>query len=167
MFKKISIIIRNFFSTATLLELAEVFLFPLLITIIFTIFRNTLNSPSKFLADFNNTAITIVSLLAAFGVASVTLLITANNVNIEISKDSYTKRLDINKKNISYYKLIVIRSFFTLILLLFLIIFFILTKFFTKFNLLLIYIDLYLILVAISSQLLSISSLYFLFSREE
>ncbi len=74
MLKKVYIIVHNFFKSLKKNEFIEIFILPLICTILLYIFlNNKINDFSAFSKDFNNTVISITSLLAAFGLASVSM----------------------------------------------------------------------------------------------
>ncbi|MBY6987261.1 hypothetical protein HYH98_11735 [Clostridium botulinum] len=128
--------------------------------------NNKINDFSAFSKDFNNTVISITSLLAAFGLASVSILITSSSENINKADKEITNRLDKNNRKISYYRLQIYRSFFSLIIQVILLCIAIIFKFLCEFNshiYLLFYGEVYMLIVAILSQLLTIVSMYYLF----
>lgn len=168
MFKKIYIIVSNFFRSTKLNEKLEIFILPIVITAILYIFFNSKISDFKnFSADFNNNVIGIASLLAAFGIASISILITSSSPNIETAATHYTNRLDRNQKQVSYYKLQIYRSFFSLILQMLVLILAIVYKFICQsastFLIGFFYIELCTLLIAIMCQVLSTIGMYFLF----
>ncbi|AGF57011.1 putative PurR-regulated permease PerM [Clostridium saccharoperbutylacetonicum] len=79
MFKKIYIILFNFFKTSKRNELFEMIILPIIISIILYIFsKNLIIKIDDFVCDFNNTVISITALLVAFGVASLSILVTSS-----------------------------------------------------------------------------------------
>ena len=119
---KIPEIISNFWESANTLEKIEVLGPPLLITLgIYALEFATPADYQKFIAGFTNTLLTISSLLIAFEVASITILMTSPSKNIEFAKKTPTKRKTVKGYGISYYQLILIRNFYTTIVLMFLI----------------------------------------------
>ena len=169
MFKKIYIILHNFIKSANKKELIEVILAPIICTALVYIFLdNKITEFMEFSKDFNNTVISITALLAAFGLAAATILITSSNENINKADKEITKRLDRNNKAVSYYRLQIYRSFFSLIIQVVLLGVAILFKFLYQINYgikILFYFEVAMLIIAILSQLLTIVSMYYLFIK--
>lgn len=164
---KIYVILSNFFFSIKLKEVLELFLAPLILTILICFLCNTsIYDFSKFISEFNSTVINITAILGAFSLASLSIIITSSNTNIDKAKEEYTNRLDRNRKFITYYKLQILRNFFSLFLLFGLLIYAIIFIFLQNVlsNLcVLFYIEVYLLLVSLIAQIFVIQSMYFLF----
>lgn len=167
MLKKISIILANFIRTSRITEIIFVFGVPLIITAALYLFCNgRIYEFNKFIKTVNDTTISITALLSAFGLTSLSILVTSSNQNIEKAKNTLTERKDITKRNISYYKLQVIRNFFSLFIQFGVLIIAIIFKFVseTPINIkLYFYIEVFLLLVSIFSQIFVVTSIYYLF----
>lgn len=171
MLKKIGIVIANFIKTLKLNEVVFIFIVPTTITIISYLFCNLkVEIFNEFAADFNDTIINVTSLLASFGLAALSILISSSSVNIEKAKRDVTKRKDINNKLISYYKLQVIRNFFTLFIQLILLILALMFKFIIEGELgikIYFYIEIFLLNISIFSQIFVVVSIYYLFVTDK
>lgn len=168
MFKKISIIIQNFFKTTNYKEVIELFVVPIIITIIFFVINGKINNLENYISNFSNSLITITSLLVAFGVASLSILATSGSETITTAKKYMTRRKDRNNNYISYYKLLVIRNLFSLIYLSILLLAAISVQFLANklsYNIVA-YLEFYFLIVGIFIEIFVITSLYFLFSKE-
>ena len=173
MLRKIFIILHNFIKSLNKNEFLEIFLVPLLITVILYLFfnnefNNKFNDFLKFASNFNDTVISISSLLSAFGLAAVSILITSSNENVNKADTINTNRKDRNNKPVSYYKLQIYRSFFSLIVQIILLGISIVFKFLYEICLgvqILFYFEVFILIVAIISQLLTIVSMYYLFVK--
>lgn len=167
MLRKIILILSNFFYSIKLKEFLEIIVAPLVFTIlIYYMCNNSICNFNKFIGEFNSTVINITAILGAFSLASLSIIITSSNHNIEVAKAEKTNRKDRNKKNVSYYKLQIFRNFFSLFLLFGLLIYAIVFIFLqnTSLNLyILFYIEVYLLIVSLFSQVFVIQSMYFLF----
>lgn len=167
MLKKTYIILSNFFHSLKIKEFLEIMVLPFILTVIIYVLCNTsINDFSKFADDFTNMVISITSILGAFSLATLSIIITSSNSNIDYAKKEFTERKDRLKKNITYYKLQVLRNFFSLFLLFGLLLYSIAFKFLqsvvSNINILF-YIELYMLMVAVISQIFIIQSMYFLF----
>ncbi len=119
---KILEIICNFWESANTREKIEVLGFPLIFSLgVYALKFTTFTDCQKFIDGFINTLLTIASLLIAFEVASITILMTSPSKNIEFAKKTPTKRKTVKGYGLSYYQLILIRNFYTSIVLMFLI----------------------------------------------
>lgn len=167
MLKKISIILANFIKTSKIREVIFVFGIPFIITLALYLFCNgRLNDFNEFIKSINDTIITITALLSAFGLASLSILVTSSNQNIEDAKKNVTERKDIGKKYISYYKLQVIRNFFSLFIQFGLLIIAIIFKFVSEISIsvkVYFYLEVFLLFVSIFSQIFVVTSIYYLF----
>lgn len=167
MFKKICIILHNFFKSAKKKELVEVLILPMICTILLYIFLNDrIYKFSDFSKDFNSTVISITSLLSAFGLAAVSILITSSSENVIKADKQMTNRFDRNNKKVSYYRLQIYRSFFSLIIQVVLLGISIIFKFLCEIDFaiyIVFYFEVYMLIVAILSQILTIVSMYYLF----
>lgn len=167
MIKKMYIILSNFFHSLKLKEFIEIIVVPFILTIaIYFLCNASINETKNFIDDFNNTVINITSILGAFSVATLSIIITSSNTNIEDAKKNITKRKDRTKKAISYYKLQVLRNSFNLFVLFALLLYAIIFKFPQNIignNDIFFYIEVYLLIVAIVSQFSLVQSMYFLF----
>lgn len=163
--KKICMILLNFIRVCKLKELIEVFVVPLLISfILFFVFNKDLIKSTTFLGDINETVITVTSLLSAFGLAALSILVTSSGNNIEEAKKTFTNRKSLGNKKVSYYKLLVIRGFFSLFMQLITLTLALFFKFIIETNahVSLIYIQIYFLLVALESQYFMVMSMYYL-----
>lgn len=171
MFKKIGIIVANFIKTLKLNEMFFIFVVPTIITIISYLFSNfNIQDFNIFASKFNDTIINVTSLLASFGLASLSILISSASTNIERAKKEYIDRKDINNKKISYYKLQVIRNFFSLFIQLILLILALMFKFVIEGGLVIktyFYIEILLLNISIFSQIFIVVSIYYLFSTDK
>lgn len=114
MIKKIYLILKDFYSSIKLGEFIELMVLPLIITtVLFFVINGYLDK--KYIDEFNNTILTISSLLVAFGVSSTTLLFSTSNNNIEQARKFITERKDHNGFKISYFQLIQIRAYYSVI----------------------------------------------------
>ncbi len=167
MLKKIGIILVNFMWTSKIREVAFVIGFPFIVTMALYLFCNgKINEFNEFIKAVNDTAISITALLSAFGLASLSILVTSSNENIQTAKDTVTTRKDIKGKFVSYYKLQVIRNFFSLFIQFGVLIIAIIFKFVSETSInveLYFYIEVFLLLVSIFSQIFVITSIYYLF----
>lgn len=167
MIKKTYIILSNFFYSLKIKEFLELVILPFIFTaIIYVVCNTSINDFSKFVDDFTNMVISITAILGAFSLATLSIIITSSNNNIEFAKKELTQRKDRLKKNITYYKLQVLRNFFSLFLLFGLLLYSIVFKFvqnvISNINILF-YVEVYMLMVAVISQVFVIQSMYFLF----
>jgi hypothetical protein len=165
MFKKIGIILSNFFKSVKKKEIFDLLVIPGFITIaMYLFFNHNIGDLYKFALNFNDTVVNITSLLAAFGLASLSILVTSSSENINLAKETLTDRRDRNKKLITYYKLLVLRNFYSLFLQLILLVISIINKFIigTINNKIILYIEVYLLICSIFSQIFVVNSMYFL-----
>ena len=170
MYNKFIRVLRNFYKTARLKEIRELhgtaFILALFLILFFI---KRIEDISLFASKFNDSTLTITALLGAFGIATITILLTSSGDNIRLAKKNLTKRKDINKKVISYFKLLVIRSFYNLLLqlgMLFIsVIYLVLLKFLD--NKILLYIEVFMLINMLLTQIFVVISLYHLLSREE
>jgi len=163
--KKIFIILFNFIRVCKLKELIEVFVAPLLISfVLYIVFNKGLVNNITFFSDINETVITVTSLLSAFGLAALSILVTSSGNNIEEAKQTFTNRKSLGNKSVSYYKLLVIRGFFSLFIQLITLTLALFLKFIIETNAhtILIYIEVYFLLVALESQYFMVMSMYYL-----
>ncbi|BDR64039.1 hypothetical protein [Clostridium tetani] len=166
MFRKMGIILSDFFSTVKKIEIVDLLIIPGFITIIIYLFFNSnIRDLSKFIGEFNDIVINITSLLAAFGLASLSILATSSSENISVAKERFTNRTDRSKKLITYYQLLVLRNFYSLFLQLTLLIISVLNKFIieTNNNKITLYLEVYLLICSIFAQIFVVNSMYFLF----
>lgn len=184
MLKKIGIILNNFLKSCEKREIFDLLAIPFLITMsVYLFFNNNINIKDlkDFIKNFNDTVINVTSLLSAFGLASLSILVSSSSGNIDLAKQKYTKRVDRCNKSITYYKLLVLRNFYSLFLQLTLLFISIINKFIIindntinisimhKFvieinsNITILYLEFYLLLCAIFAQVFVINSIYFLF----
>ena len=167
MIKKTYIILSNFFYSLKIKEFLELVILPFIFTaIIYVVCNTSINDFSKFVDDFTNMVISITAILGAFSLATLSIIITSSNNNIEFAKKELTQRKDRLKKNITYYKLQVLRNFFILFILFGLLLYSIVFKFvqnvISNINILF-YVEVYMLMVAVISQVFVIQSMYFLF----
>ena len=167
MIKKTYIILSNFFHSLKIKEFLEIMVLPFIFTIIIYVFCNaSINDFSKFVDDFTNMVISITAILGAFSLATLSIIITSSNNNIDYAKKEFTQRKDRLKKNITYYKLQILRNFFSLFILFGLLLYSIAFKFVqnvvSNINILF-YVEVYMLMIAVISQIFVIQSMYFLF----
>ncbi|WP_394877768.1 hypothetical protein [Clostridium paraputrificum] len=167
MLKKVGIILGNFIKSSTKNEKMWIFLFPFVGTILIYLFFNCRVTDFKLFADdFNETVINVTALLASFGLAALSILISSSSDNIERAKETYTKRKDIMNKEMSYYKLQVVRNFFALFIQILVLSMSLIYKFITEVILnieVYFYIELFWLMIAIMAQIFVIISMYYLF----
>ncbi|MGL5153067.1 MAG: hypothetical protein ACRC7N_21110 [Clostridium sp.] len=167
MIEKIYIILSNFFCSMKKREFFELFVLPCIFTVlIYIVCNSSINEFKKFIDDFNNIIINITSILGAFSLATLSIIITSSNNNIECAKETIIERKDRLKKYITYYKLQILRNFFSLFTLFGLLFYSIMFKFMQ--NLVsniefFFYFEVYMLIVAVISQIFVIQSMYFLF----
>ena len=115
MFKKIFSNIKIFYKSIKMKEFIELVIIPLILVIIFIIStKNTINT--DFIKDFNGDILSIASLLVAFGVSSMTTLFSTSNNNIESAKKMKANRkVLLHGEEISYFQLIQIRCYYSII----------------------------------------------------
>lgn len=167
MIKKTYIILSNFFHSLKIKEFLEIMVLPFIFTIIIYVFCNaSINDFSKFVDDFTNMVISITAILGAFSLATLSIIITSSNNNIDYAKKEFTQRKDRLKKSITYYKLQILRNFFSLFILFGLLLYSIAFKFVqnvvSNINILF-YAEVYMLMIAVISQIFVIQSMYFLF----
>lgn len=169
--KKIRIIIMNFFKILKLNEIIELFIIPTILTILIYSFGVIyIKDLGKFLEDFNGVVINVTAILAGFGMSSLGLLISSSSENIEVAKKTMTRREDKNNKLVSYYKLQILRNFYSLLMLFGLLAYSLILIFLIKISNItniLLFIEILLLIVAIFSQVFVIQSLYFLFVEDK
>ncbi|WP_338631539.1 hypothetical protein [Clostridium baratii] len=167
MLKKMFIILANFFKSLKLKEFIGLIMIPIVITLLLYFFgSSSIRNFNEFVDKFNSTVISIASILGAFSLASISIIITSSNENIVEAKKTFTRRKDRNNKLITYYKLQIMRNFFSLFVLFGLLIYAIAFTFIQ--NMLLdlsfaFYFETFLLFVAVFSQIFVIESMYFLF----
>lgn len=167
MAKKVCIVLLNFFSSLKRSEIIDLFIIPSILTIIiYFICNSSISNFADFIDSFNSIVINTTAILAAFGMASLGMLISSSSQNIEHAKQNPTNRRDRNKNIITYYKLQILRNFFSLFLLFGLLIYALAFVFLQnlKINLtIFFYIEVLLLIISIFSQIFVIQSMYFLF----
>lgn len=164
MLKKTLVIVSNFFHTLKFKEFIDLFIIPLVLTIIIYVCCNH-SIQDKGIIDFNSMVINIMAILGAFSIASLSIIITSSNSNIEFAKKSFTERKDRLNKTVTYYKLQILRNFFCLFILFASLIYGIFLKVFESIVNLKIsfYFEVYILIIAIFSEIFVIQSMYFLF----
>ncbi|MBU3146833.1 hypothetical protein [Clostridium sp. CF012] len=170
MYNKFIRIWRDFYKTAKLKEIGELHGTAFVLTFILIAFcMSKIEDILTFASKFNDSALTITSLLGAFGIATITILLTSSSDNIRVAKGKLTKRKDINNKEISYFKLLVIRSFYNLLLQLGMLFIAVIYQVLLKFldNKILLYIEVFMLLNMLLTQIFVVISLYHLLSRDE
>lgn len=167
MLKKMFIILANFFKSLKFKEFVGLILTPIMITLLLYYFGNSsIKNFNEFVDKFNSTVISIASILGAFSLASLSIIITSSNENIVEAKKKFTKRKDRNNKLVTYYKLQIMRNFFSLFVL-FGLLFYAITFTFIQ-NIIFdlrfaFYFEVFILFVAVFSQIFVIESMYFLF----
>nr|WP_317331091.1 hypothetical protein [uncultured Romboutsia sp.] len=171
MTKKIGTIIMNFLRILKLNELIYLFITPTILTIIIYFFSTIyIRDLGKFLGSFNSVVINVTAILAGFGMSSLGLLISSSSENIEVAKKTMTRRKDRNNKLVSYYKLQILRSFYSLLMLFGLLSYSLILIFLIKLSQItniLLFIEILLLIISIFSQVFVIQSLYFLFVEDK
>ncbi|ADD02656.1 hypothetical protein TthWC1_2579 [Thermoanaerobacter thermohydrosulfuricus WC1] len=169
MFRKILMIIKDFVKSSKRRELVEVYLVPLIFAFVLLFFYNKLdvntNERYEFIKTFTDNILTIASLLAAFGVASITIILTSSSGNIEVAKKKTIKdRKDADNIPITYYKLVLIRNYYNIVVQFCLLFVSIIAKFIicNQILILILLIELWLLLHSIFLQVFVITTVYFL-----
>lgn len=171
MLRKIIRIIRNFIRTLEKSELVEIFFFPIIATVFIYFLCNTSlinfdGGINKFISEFNNIVISTTSIISAFGMGSLGMIVASSSPNIEAAKDYMTEKVGVNGICLSYYKIQILRHFFSLFVLFLLLIYSICMLFIQilKINIMpLLYIEIFLLFLALISQVFVIQGIYFLF----
>jgi hypothetical protein len=169
MFKKIFMIIKDFIKSSKRGELIEVYLVPLIFVFALLVLYNKLNvninERYMFIKTFIDNVLTIASLLAAFGVASITIILTSCSRNIEVAKKKIIKnRKDAQNIPITYYKLVLIRNYYNIVIQFSILFISIIAKFIicNQIAVLILLIELWLLLHSIFLQVLVTTTVYFL-----
>ena len=156
-------IIYDFYKSIKKGEFVEVVIIPFIICfLVYIRFDRDLNT--EVLTDFNTSILTLSSLLVAFGICCVTLLFSTSNNSINDAKTTSTKRKISSGYNISYFQLIQLRVYYTVILVIVLIMLSIINTVFLIGITLnqIFYISLFLIIHTLATLLMSIISMYHL-----
>lgn len=171
MFGKILRIVLNFYKIARRNEIAEILLVPSALVGLLGYLTVAYNiCLQQFTSSFTDSVISIVSLLAAFGIASVTILLTSSSNNIENAKKWTIDRVDYNKKPITYFQLLLIRNFYTLIMQLLLLFSAIIIKIlFLKFNSLNVFLffEVFALTHILMTQVMCVTSIYHLLWKDK
>lgn len=117
MFKKILSIIKNFYKTLNSKEKFELLLPLVLISILFYFFNNKIPSDiaHNYIMSINDSSLSIMSLLVAFGLGSSTLIYSSSSESIQRAKNYYPENVvDKNNIPINYYQLLLIRIYYSL-----------------------------------------------------
>lgn len=169
MLKKVGIIVLNFLKSSKKTEIFQMIIFPLLLTILlFLFFNDKIINFNKFSDNFNDTVISIASLLSAFGLTAISLFITSSSENIKAADKTITDRIDRRGKKVSLYKLQLFRAFFSLLVQAFLLLISVIFKFFCEGEFYIkpfFYFEIWVFFVAIISQIQVIISMYFMFIK--
>lgn len=170
MIRKVGKIMWNSIKTLRINEIMCLFVTPLFVIVpIFLGINSYIINNKEFVNDFIDKVITITTLLSAFGLAALSILVSSSSKNIEDSKNlKCSNRRRVNGKEISYYQLQFYRSISGLIIQFIVLILSIIFNFiFLICNntcmLLLFYSIFYLLIVSLLFQILSIISIYYLF----
>ena len=167
MAKKVCIVLLNFFSSLKRNEIIDLFIVPSILTIsIYCICNSSISNFESFIELFNSIVINTTAILSAFGMASLGMLISSSSPNIESAKKEITNRKDRNKNIIPYYKLQILRNFFSLFLLFGLLIYALTFVFLQNLNInltIFFYIEVLLLIMSVFSQIFVVQSMYFLF----
>ncbi|MGL5652484.1 MAG: hypothetical protein ACRDDE_12085 [Paraclostridium sp.] len=167
MVRKILIILLNFFTSLRKKEAFDLFIIPLILTtLIYVVCNSKIAEFEKFITTFNGIVINVAAILAAFGMSSLGMLISSSSENIVDAKGRPTERKDRNNNIITYYKLQILRNFFSLFMLFGLLIYSIIFVFLLELNINLrpiFYTELFIMLISIFSQVFVVQSMYFLF----
>jgi len=114
MFKKLYLLIRNFYAATRSESLATIVPSLILTFLAFLVIRSiSCYSLANFTNEIVDTCITISSLLTAFSLASVTILATSSSVNIEAAKNTKTKKKNASGWPLNYYQLVLVKSFYS------------------------------------------------------
>lgn len=169
MFKKIGIIVLNFFKSSRKVEILQMIIFPLFFTVLlFLFFNNKIINFNQFSDNFNDTIVSIASLLSAFGLTAISLFITSSSENIKAADKTMTDRVDRRGKRVSLYKLQLFRAFFSLLVQAFLLLISVVFKFFCEgefYTKPFFYFEVWIFFIAIISQIQVIISMYFMFIK--
>lgn len=161
------IILANFFKSLKFREFIGLILTPIVITLLIYSFGNSsIKNFNEFVDKFNSAVINIASILGAFSLASLSIIITSSNENIVEAKKKFTKRKDRNNKLVTYYKLQIMRNFFSLFVLFGLLLYAITFTFIQNIIVdltFVFYFEVLLLFIAVFSQIFVIESMYFLF----
>lgn len=163
MFHKFYLILVDFYKSIIKNEFFEVIVVPIAITVVLFFYID--NSVNKdFIENFNDSILSISALLVAFGISSITLLFSTSNKNIDIAKEKMTERKNSSNEFISYFQLIQIRSYYTILCEFLLILLTLLYKLLLikSCNHLLFYININLLIHILFTLCLSIISMYHL-----
>ena len=81
-------IIRNFFKTLSFKETLEITIPSLVVGIVFFFSKNSISQDniSDFISEINDSTLTVMSLLVAFGLGVVTLIYSSSSKSIENAK---------------------------------------------------------------------------------
>ncbi len=169
MFKKIGIIVLNFFKSSRKVEILQMIIVPLFLTVLlFLFFNNRIINFNQFSDNFNDTIVSIASLLSAFGLTAISLFITSSSENIKAADKTMTDRVDRRGKKVSLYKLQLFRAFFSLLVQAFLLLISVVFKFFCEgefYTKPFFYFEVWIFFIAIISQIQVIISMYFMFIK--
>lgn len=169
--KKVLKIVANFFKTARKSELLELIIIPLIaLGFVVYIIPDDMEKVLEYSQMYNDSVISVVSLLAAFGIATITILLTSSSSNIQEAKNFMTNRKDLNNKTISYFQLLLIRNFYSLIIQLTLL----LTAIIVKLLFLksdngygILYLEVFMLVHVLLTQFLTVTSIYHLLWKEK
>jgi hypothetical protein len=169
MFKKVFMIIKDFIKSSKRSELIEVYLVPLIFVFALLVLYNKLNVNINeryvFIKAFIDNVLITVSSLDIFSIISTTIILTNCSRNIEVAKKKIIKnRKDAQNIPITYYKLVLIRNYYSIVIQFFILFISVIAKFIicnqTIIPILLI--GLWLLLHSIFSQVLVTTTIYFL-----
>lgn len=169
---KIKNIIMDFWKSTKKGEKMKIFLIPALATVFLLLIFKKINSTdiTKFAVQFTDDVLTIAALLSAFGIASVSIIMTSENRNLDIAKKTYFKdRENADNIPINYYQFILIKNYYNIVVQIILLLFGIFSKFIVckKTALIIIIIELFLLFHAILIQILVLCTMYYLVWKDK
>lgn len=167
---KVGRILANSLITLKLKEVMCLFILPfLLIIFIFTSTNEYIICNNLFINNFIDKVINITTLLSSFGLASLSILVSSSSKNIEVAQNTECEnRKNINGYKTTYYQLQFYRSISGLLIQFIVLILaitfnFLFLKYINTFMYIFFYVILYLLIVSLMFQILSIVSIYYLF----
>ena len=120
-------------------------------------------------SEFTKILVTVSSILAAFSIASTTILLTSSSENLNSAKKKSTNRTKHTGTKISYFQLILIRNFYSIfsqMILLFLSLIFTLLINFDSILVYIFTIELFLLFHSVFILILTVTSMYHLMWNE-
>lgn len=164
-------IIRNFFKTLSFKETLEITIPSLVVGIVFFFSKNSISQDniSDFISEINDSTLTVMSLLVAFGLGVVTLIYSSSSKSIENAKKLYIDgKTNINNIPINYYQLLLIRIYYSLLLQIIMVLLSLLIKifFYSTTSLWLVWFEIIILIHAILVEIKVIISMYHLMWKD-